>query len=57
MDIESEYYKIARQYMARMEREDVESPEAIAKFSQVLKISPEDFTQKFGNISEDYRNS
>ena len=47
VDIESEYYRIARQYMIRLEREDFESPEVLAKYAQVLKISPEDFTQKF----------
>lgn len=55
VDIESEYYKIARQYMVRMEREDVELPEAVAKYAQVLKTSPEDFRQKFCHIFEENR--
>jgi 6-phosphofructokinase 1 len=47
VDIESEYYKIARQYMVRLEREDLESTEAAAKYAQLLKMSPEEFTKKF----------
>ena len=47
VDIHSEYYRIARQYMSRLEPEDVESPEALAKYAQVLKISPEVVAQKF----------
>ena len=53
VDIESEYYKIARQYMARMEREDFESPDAVKKYAQVLKISPEKFKETFRFCSMD----
>lgn len=47
VDIESEYYKIARQYMVRLEQEDLESPEVVARLAQVLKISPEVFQETF----------
>ncbi|MFB3146761.1 MAG: 6-phosphofructokinase, partial [Nitrospirales bacterium] len=47
VDIESEYYKIARQYMVRLEREELESTETVAKYAQLLKLAPEDFTKQF----------
>ena len=47
VDVDSEYYKIARQYMSRLEQEDFESPETLAKYAQVLKISPEKFREIF----------
>lgn len=48
VDIESEYYKIARQYMVRLEQEDFDQPNALAKYAGVLKVSPEEFKEIFG---------
>ncbi len=58
VDIESEYYKIARQYMVRLEREELESTETVAKYAQLLKLAPEDFTKQFRTSFEgENRNS
>ena len=47
VDIDSEYYKIARQYMTRLEPADFESPESVARYAHVLNISPELFRDTF----------
>jgi len=52
VDIESEYYTVARQYMIRLEREDLESPETLAQYARALNISPEDVKNKFARIVE-----
>ena len=43
VDIESESYKIARAYMARLEPEDFTNQGAVAQYAKVLNISPDQF--------------
>jgi AraC-like DNA-binding protein len=47
VDIESESYKIARAYMARLQSEDFGNPERISQYAQILKLSPEQFQDLF----------
>jgi ATP-dependent phosphofructokinase / diphosphate-dependent phosphofructokinase len=47
VDIESESYKIARAYMARLEPEDFTNQEALAQYAHVLNISPDQFRSGF----------
>ena len=47
VDIDSEYYKIARQYMVRMENTDLENPQDLSRYAELLKISQEEFRERF----------
>ena len=47
VDIESESYKIARDYMARLEPTDFTNQETIKQYAKVLNISPDQFLSGF----------
>jgi 6-phosphofructokinase len=50
VDINSEHYKVAREYMIRLEREDLENPEMLAKLAAAAKMTPEEFKKKFVHV-------
>jgi len=50
VDINSEHYKVAREYMIRLEREDFENPEMLAKLAAAAKVTPEEFKKKFAHV-------
>ena len=43
VDVDTEYYKIARRYMLRLRKDDFEDPAEIQKYASVAKTSPENF--------------
>jgi ATP-dependent phosphofructokinase / diphosphate-dependent phosphofructokinase len=47
VDIESESYKIARAYMARLEPADFTNPDTLAHYAKVLNLSPDQFQASF----------
>lgn len=51
VDIESESYKIARDYMARLEREDFTNPETVSQYAKVLNMTPDQFLSGFQGSS------
>jgi 6-phosphofructokinase 1 len=40
-------YRVARAYMIRLERSDLDNPEMLAKLAAVAKTTPEDFAARF----------
>jgi 6-phosphofructokinase 1 len=50
VDVQSEHYTVARDYMIRLERRDVEDPEALSKLAQAAKTTPEEFARRFAPI-------
>ena len=46
VEVDSDDYKMARRYMIRLEKEDLEG-EALKKLAAVVKMGPEDFKKKF----------
>lgn len=50
VDINSEHYKVAREYMIRLEREDLENPEMLEKLANASKMTPEEFKKKFSGV-------
>ncbi|MGQ9462904.1 MAG: diphosphate--fructose-6-phosphate 1-phosphotransferase [Candidatus Fervidibacter sp.] len=50
VDINSEHYKVAREYMIRLEREDLENPEMLEKLANAAKMTPEEFKEKFSSV-------
>jgi 6-phosphofructokinase len=51
VDIESESYKIARAYMARLQPEDFANPETVSQYAKILNLSLEKFCTAFQDIS------
>ncbi len=49
VDIHSEHYRVAREYMIRLERSDLENPEMLAKLADAAKMSPEQFKVRFAH--------
>jgi 6-phosphofructokinase len=51
VEIESESYKIARAYMARLEPDDFTNQKALAQYAHVLNISPDQFLSAYQGSS------
>lgn len=49
VDVCSDSYRVARAYMTRLERGDLETPERLAKLAAVVRVAPEEFRQRFCN--------
>ena len=47
VDIKSETYECARRYMIRLEPEDFADPEQLAKLAAVVKMTPDQFRERF----------
>ena len=50
VDVASEQYEIARRYMVRLRPEDLQEPETLASLARVIKVSPEEFRDRFGYL-------
>jgi 6-phosphofructokinase 1 len=58
VNVEGEAYESARRYMIRLEPEDLEDPERLARLAAQTNLSPEQFRQRFGylvGLGEDQR--
>jgi len=53
VDVESDYYKIARSYMLRLRREDFDDANELAKLAGVSGLSPERFREMFSALVKD----
>tara|TARA_B100000315_G_scaffold231527_1_gene242904 strand:- start:3110 stop:4396 length:1287 start_codon:yes stop_codon:yes gene_type:complete len=51
VDINSEHYAVARQYMIRLERRDLEDPQMRARLAEAANLSTEDFGKTFGPVA------
>jgi 6-phosphofructokinase 1 len=47
VDIEGETYEVARRYMIRLERGDFEDQARLEKLASIVKMTPEQFTDRF----------
>ncbi len=50
VDIESESYRIARSYMIRLNKKDLEDREFLEKMASEMKMKPEVFIEKYGYL-------
>jgi 6-phosphofructokinase 1 len=50
VDVESETYECARRYMLRLEKSDFSDPARLEKLADVVKLTPEQFAQRFGYV-------
>ena len=51
VDIQSEHYRVARGYMIRLERHDLEDPEMQGKLAEAAKITPDAFRRRFASTA------
>jgi 6-phosphofructokinase len=54
VEIDSEDYRVARQYMLRLERRDLEDPEMLGKLAAEAKMSPDEFLEQFSAAVNGY---
>jgi len=47
VDTSSEQYKIARRYMVRLSRQDLEDEALMVAMAQVAKLTPRQFSERF----------
>ena len=53
VDVDTEYYKIARRYMLRLRRDDFADPAEILKYANAAKTTPEKFKQELEYLVKD----
>jgi 6-phosphofructokinase 1 len=51
VDVHSEHYNVAREYMIRLERRDLEDPARRAKLADAAKMTPEEFEREFSQVA------
>lgn len=47
VDTNSDFYEVARAYMIRLERSDLENPAVLTRLAAEARLSPEEFRQRF----------
>ena len=52
VDTSSEQYQIARRYMVRLRREDVEDPRLLKGLASVVALTPEEFRAQFEYVAQ-----
>jgi 6-phosphofructokinase 1 len=50
VDVDGEGYECALQYMIRLEKEDFSNPEQLARLAEVVKMTPQQFRERFGYL-------
>ncbi len=50
VDITAPYYEVARSYMIRLQRSDLEDPEQLRRLAEAAKLSPGAFDETFGPL-------
>jgi len=53
VDTDTEHYKIARRYMLRLRRDDLDTAGEIEKYAAVARISPDEFRRRFEYLVKD----
>jgi 6-phosphofructokinase len=53
VDIDTEYYKIARRYMLRLRRDDFADAAEVQKYAKIAKTTPEQFRQQLEYLVKD----
>ena len=50
VNVQSEHYSVAREYMIRLERRDLEDRAMLMKLAEAAKMAPEEFGKKFAPL-------
>jgi 6-phosphofructokinase 1 len=51
VDVDSEYYEVAREYMIRLEPRDLQDPERLAKLAAAAMITTQEFERTFAHAA------
>lgn len=51
VNVHSQNYLISKHFMWNIKEEDINNQAVVSKLSQILKMKPEDFIKKFGNVN------
>ncbi len=52
VDVDSEYYAVAREYMIRLDAEDWDNQELVSEMAQAANLSPDEFKMTFGGVTQ-----
>ncbi|MFQ5561789.1 MAG: 6-phosphofructokinase, partial [Nitrospinota bacterium] len=52
VDIKSESYRVARNYMVRLEKEDFGDPAFLGKLAEAAKLSVEEFSKRYSYLTK-----
>jgi hypothetical protein len=52
VDVESSSYRVAREYMIRLDREDLEDPDKLCPIAAAAGLSPKAFRDRYGYLTE-----
>lgn len=52
VNVESESYRVAREYMIRLERKDLDDPKSLADIAAVAQMTPDEFKDRYGYLVE-----
>ena len=52
VDIDSDSYRVARKYMIRLEKSDLENPDMCRKLADEAGMSPDAFVQRYCGVVE-----
>ena len=50
VDVASESYRIARRYMVRLDRNDLDQQERLARCAAVVGLTPQAFRERFASV-------
>jgi 6-phosphofructokinase 1 len=51
VNVESSSYRVAREYMIRLDREDLEDPEKLRPIAEASRLTPEGFRDRYGYLA------
>jgi 6-phosphofructokinase 1 len=52
VDVESSSYRVAREYMIRLDREDLEDPEKLRRIAAAAGLTPGAVRDRYGYLTE-----
>jgi 6-phosphofructokinase 1 len=52
VDVDSDFFRVARQYMIRLEESDLADHKQLARLARVANTTPEDFKERFGYLTQ-----
>jgi len=50
VDLDGMKYRVAREYMIKLEREDVEEPDRLGPIAEAAGMTPEAFAERYGYL-------
>ena len=51
VDVTSDYYRVARAYMIRLERADLDNPDLLSRMAAEARLSPEQFRARYSEAA------